>query len=132
MSGPDESLAEARAFILERIDSVAQIDTILLLRTDPAQQWTAARLAQELRADGAWMISQLRLLCDIGLAAQVGDGLFRYQPASAQLEKGVAALARAYLVHRVAVIEMVHTRPTKGIRVFADAFRLRKKEQGDV
>lgn len=132
MTPPQDPLAEARAFIVEHVDSVAQLDTLLLLRTDPEQKWTAARLSQELRADMGWVVAQLRSLCERGFVARVGEHEFRYQPVSPALDRGVAAAARAYLVHRVAVIEMVHTRPTKGVRVFADAFRLRRKEQGDV
>ncbi len=132
MTQPADPLAEARAFIVQHVDSVAQLDTLLLMRTDPDQTWTATRLSQELRADMGWVVAQLRSLCERGFVARVGEHEFRYQPVSPTLDRGVAAAARAYLVHRVAVIEMVHTRPTKGVRVFADAFRLRRKEQGDV
>jgi hypothetical protein len=54
------------------------------------------------------------------------DGAYRYQPESADLAIAVDQLADAYRGHLVAITEMIHAKPSRHVRDFANAFRLRK------
>ena len=42
---------ELRQFILDKIDSVAQLEALLLLRADPSTDWNAAAVAKRLYVD---------------------------------------------------------------------------------
>src|SRR5690606_17703063 len=45
---------EVRAFIAGQIESVVQLEMLLLLHTDPMRAWSPDELAKELRIEPAW------------------------------------------------------------------------------
>jgi hypothetical protein len=122
-------------FIAERIDSVMQLETLLLIASQRHVLWTASMLAQEWRVDPAWLEAQLRSMTSAGLLETAGgdagggggqDAQFRYAPRTQDLAGTVDDLARAYADRRVTVIGMIFSTPLDKIRSFADAFRFRK------
>ena len=122
---------EVKAFIAAHIESVLQLEVLLLLHAQAPRQFTAAELAQELRIDAAWVSVQLASLADAGVltAAAPAPGAApqsRYEPRAADLDRAVAGLAREYAARRVTVIGLIFSKPVDKIRSFADAFRLRK------
>jgi hypothetical protein len=121
--------ADIKQFIADHIDSVAQIELLLLLRSDPAKVWTPEDAGKALysAADvtGLQMADlQLKRL----LAPGPTDSTYVYRPESAELARLVDKLAEMYRERRVAVITAVYTKPIDKIRSFADAFRLRKEK----
>ena len=125
----------AAAFIAEHIDSVMQLEVLLLLHADAARAFSSADVGSELRIDSAWVEGTLRGLCARHVLSCTSDdkSLYRYA-ATGETDAAVAELARAYADRRVTVIGLIFAKPTDKIRSFADAFRLRKekdKEKGD-
>ena len=116
------------AFIKAHIDSVLQLEILLLLQAQQQRAWSAAEIAHELRIDPAWTSGQLQDLAAAGLlAASSGTPpAYRYAPRTAELDDAVAGLASAYAARRVTVIGMIFSKPLDKIRSFADAFRIRK------
>jgi hypothetical protein len=51
---------------------------------------------------------------------------YRYGPASAELAAAVDELAVTYVRHLVQVTNIIHAKPSPGVRQFAEAFRIRK------
>ena len=125
MADDNDIAAHVRAFIAERVDSVAQLEVLLLLHARPDRGWTARDVAAELRIDPNWAERQLAELPRRALAAASGES-YRYAPATAELADAVAGLAKAYAERRVTVINLIFSRPADTLRSFADAFRLRK------
>lgn len=126
--GEQDITPRVRAIIAEQIDSVMQLEVLLLLADNPAREWDPAEVAQQFRIDLEWVDSQLRGLAARGLV-QIIDGppvRFRYQPRTPELAQAVAELGQAYANRRVTVIGMIFSKPVDKIRSFADAFRLRK------
>ena len=119
---------DVRTLIVERIDSVVQLELLLLLQANAGRAWSAAEVAQELRIEPSWATGQLGELAARGLLAPAADrsGSFAYAPASAQLGDAVAQLAKDYAQRRVTVITLIFSKPVDKLRSFADAFRLRK------
>ena len=119
--------ADIKAFIADNIDTVAQLELLLLLRSDSTKQWTAEEAGKALysAADVTALqmadLQQKRLLAP-GTAA----GTFVYRPEPAAVSLLVDRLADLYRQRRVAVITAVYTKPIDKIKSFADAFRLRK------
>jgi hypothetical protein len=126
-----ERLPEPARRLLERIDSVAQLEVLLQLHRSAPDEWSARSLADELRIEAAWAAEQLELLSERGLLARVAAGVYRFQPADPEVAKDVDALAGQYADRRVAVIALLYSKPTDHIRVFADAFRIRREGDGD-
>ena len=119
---------DVRTLIVERIDSVVQLELLLLLQGSAGRSWTAADVAQQLRIEPSWAAGQLAELVSRGLAAPA-DGAhesFRYAPVPAELDGTVVQLTRDYAERRVTVITMIFSKPVDKLRTFADAFRFRK------
>jgi len=116
-----------RELIIDHIDSVMQLEVLLLIASQPQRAWTASDLAELLRIDPAWVDSQLRAMAAGGLACEQPDpAAFRFEPRSAELSQAVDELARTYADRRVTVIGLIFAKPIDKIRSFADAFRIRK------
>ena len=144
MTGRQEEIPpEVRAFIAGYLDSVVQLETLLMLHAAPDKAWQADDVARELRIDRAWAEGQLDALNQQGLLVSgdaggaTGDATggggadrhYRYGPAAAATRAAVDGLARAYAERRVTVISLIFAKPADSLRAFSDAFRLRKDKE---
>lgn len=126
----DDALSnQVKEFIAQYIDSVAQLEILLLLQTNRQQEWSADALARELRIEPTGAANELSQLAARRLLTSIpGDPLkYRYDPHNESLDAAVVGVAQAYLVRRVTVISLIFSKPTDKLRVFADAFRIRKE-----
>ncbi|PTL84455.1 hypothetical protein [Vitiosangium sp. GDMCC 1.1324] len=116
--------------IAEHIDSVEQLEILLLLARHPERTWNAETVARELRISALSAGDRLEDLArDALLASTEGSAEeYRYAPRSPMQDESVRGLATAYVERRVTVINLIFSKPVDKIRTFADAFRLRKKE----
>ena len=135
---PDVSIEEipqdVRSLINDHIESVAQLEALLLLQAHPQQDFPAAEVGKELRIEPNWAAEQLTHLCARGLAACLDAGpgnlpVFRYGPRSVEIDRAVAGLARAYADRRVSVITLIFSKPVDKLRSFTDAFKLRRDDR---
>lgn len=119
--GVPEDIAD---FITRHIESVAQLEAMLLLRTNAAEVWSAELLSQRLyirEAEGATVLASL---VECGIAQRDGN-LFRYRPNSEELRKRMDRLADAYSRQLIPITNLIHAKPRR-IQQFADAFKFRK------
>lgn len=121
---------DVKQFLQEHISSVAQLEVLLLLRSEPERQWTAEQVAKALYTTPEMVAEQLSELSRRGLAAASEDTElhYRFWPATPELDGQAAVLDRAYKERRVAVITYIYSQPVEKVRTFADAFRLRKEK----
>lgn len=127
---PDDFPAELQQFVERHIESLAELEAVLLLREDPTRTWTPAEVARVLYTMTEMSANQLTNLARRGLLEQraspeVG---YRYCPASAELDRLMGDLAVIYRQRRVAVITLIYSKPLNKVQSFADAFRLRKED----
>jgi hypothetical protein len=114
---------DLREFIMRYIDSVSQLEALLLLRTNPREDWDVGRAATRLytaQSDAAIVLARL---CEDGLIA-CQDDHYHYDPDPAKCDM-IDRLAITYARHLIPVTNMIHAKPRR-IREFADAFRFRK------
>jgi hypothetical protein len=117
-------------FILDHIDSIAQLEALLLLRRDPTEKWSAATLAQRLYTSEKQTLDALERLCAAGLAVAAGESvLYSYQPNTAELRNLVDRTAEVYSKHLVPITNLIHSKPKTRVQEFADAFKIRKDER---
>lgn len=130
MPDPGERLPPAVRQLLDRLDSIAQLELLLLLQRTAPDEWTAEQLAAELRIEPTWALEQLALLRARGLLTECepGGGRYRFDPETPALAKSVESLAACYSEQRVTVVGVLYSRPVDRIRVFADAFRIRRED----
>lgn len=116
---------DVRRFVAEHVDTVEQLEVLLLMHARPAEVWTRERLSDELRTSPMSAAMRLERLCATGLCEEAEGGI-RLRPPDADVERAIRLLATAYRERRVSLITLIYTRPPAGVRAFADAFRLRK------
>jgi len=115
---------DLRDFILRHIDSVAQLEALLLLRSNPGADWDAAEAAKRLYIGEQAAAEVLGRLCADGLLGQ-NAGRYRYQERNEEQRRMVDRLAEAYARHLIPVTNIIHAKPGR-IRQFADAFKFRR------
>ena len=117
-------------FVLDKIDSVAQLEAVLLLRRDPNTVWTPGALAARLYISEGQTSELLSALSAQGLIAPNGDDPpnYRYQPRTPEFAEMLDRLAELYAKQLVAITHLIHSKQKPRVQAFADAFRLRKDD----
>jgi len=117
-------------FIIEKIDSVAHMEAILLLRRNPQEEWTIAALSDRLYISRNQAAELLARLCAQGIVAAdaVDRSFYRYRPNSPEGQQMLNRVADTYAKHLVPVTNLIHSRPRIRVQEFADAFKFRKDE----
>ncbi|HVR71649.1 MAG TPA: hypothetical protein VMT87_12480 [Vicinamibacteria bacterium] len=118
--------ARVREFVMRHIDSLEQLEVLLLLRTRPERTWTPKEVSAELRTTERSSGTRLAALAAGGLLREDPAGAYRYAPRAPELDAAAGDLAEAYAVRRIAVTNLIFARPLSQVRTFADAFKLRE------
>ena len=116
---------DVRRLIESHIDSVEQLEILLLLARTPGRGWSAGEVASELRITGSSAETRLADLRRRALVAEVSSGAFAFDGRSSGTEATVRRLADAYKERRVAVITYIFSKPRDSIQAFADAFKVK-------
>ncbi|MGH7716128.1 MAG: hypothetical protein ACREML_09060 [Vulcanimicrobiaceae bacterium] len=117
---------EVECFISSCIDSVEQVEILLLLSSEPERRWTLDEIRQQLRSSRRSVALRLSSLIDHELVAR-DDCNFHYAASSAD-DALVKRLAAIYGERRTAVINRIFTEPRDAMRTFADAFLLKDSD----
>lgn len=114
---------EVRDFIQRHIDSVAQLEALLLLRANPDAEWDVPRTARRLYTSEQEIADVLaRLSADKLLSHD--NGLYRYE-CSLEMQELVDRVSAVYSRQLIPITNMIHAKPRR-IRQFADAFKFKK------
>jgi hypothetical protein len=116
-------------FLYHNIDSVEQLEVLLLLRRSPERGWTAEEVAQTLYSHPSSILHRLSSLAGRGLLRELEPATYQYAPRSAELHATVTRVAETYRERRVAVITLIASKPIENVRAFSDAFRIRRKKE---
>lgn len=115
---------DLREFILGYIDSIAQLEALLLLRRNPSTSWNAGSVAQRLYISEGEATELLTRLNDDGFLS-VSEGSYRFGPQSAEQRQMADRVADAYAHHLIPIANMIHSKPRR-IREFSAAFKFRR------
>jgi hypothetical protein len=128
--GNDFIPGDVEEFIRKRIDSVAQLEALLLTRSDPEAEWSVGMLAKRLYTSEVQAIESVEALYSDGLLIRRAGPpvLYQYQPGSIELRELVDRVAEAYAKHLVPITNLIHSKPKTRVQEFADAFKWRKEE----
>jgi hypothetical protein len=119
--------AEVSAFLEAYIDSVPQMEALLLLYEERGNSWSAAQIATRIYTDTAQVTSLLRHLQQQRLIEPVPgeDSRFRYD-ASWDTNGMMEQVATAYRTQLIAVTRLIHGKASRSVLDFARAFDLKK------
>ena len=116
--------ARVQQFVLRYIDSLEQLEVLLLLRSRADRTWRAAEVSKELRTAERSAGVRLASLAAAGLLKEDPPGAYRYAPRTGDLDVAAGELAEAYAVRRIAITNLIFSRPLDQVRTFADAFKI--------
>lgn len=119
---------DVRRFIQASIDSVAQLEALLIVHEHPNIEWTVEALSARLYISPEQTSAVMTRLSDNRLVIKHhATARFQYQPGSEDLRKMVDRLAEAYPKHLVPITRLIHSKEGLRIREFPDAFDFRKE-----
>jgi AraC-like DNA-binding protein len=114
---------DVRDYILNHIDSIVQLEALMLLRAHPAERWDVAKMARRLYVSEADVSGAVGRLVSDGVAHFEQD-TFTYRPAP-NIQALLDRVAATYRRHLIPVTNLIHTKPSR-ISQFADAFKFRR------
>ena len=122
-----------RLLIQGSLPNIDALELLVLLVRDPVRRWTIGELAQRLAGSGVTepvLRDYLAGFRSQGLLAEAAPGSYVYRPATELITASVAGLILAYDKRPVTLIRTVYEiADAKRIQAFADAFRIKKKDE---
>lgn len=121
---------DVRQFVLQHIDSVAQMEALLLLRADAHQSWSAVQAAGRLYVSIHEAEALLLQLAARGFAAvdeKAQEQGFCYHARTPEADAVIARVTDYYTRCLVPMTHLIHSKSKHRVQAFADAFCIRKK-----
>ena len=115
--------AEVHEFLLNHIESIAQLEALMLLRSSEGK-WDTGGVAARLYVSENEAAIVLAMLVESKLV-KFDHGLFTYHPHHRRQRDIVDQVAETYSRSLVPVTKIIHEK-SSGIRMFAEAFKIRK------
>lgn len=115
--------------VATRVESLEALRVLLLLRDQPDRTWTCQEVTDAVALDAASVSGALVRLRQRGLLTVelADDARYRYA-ATGDLGSAVDDLKECYRTRPLDLAALIASRPQQRLRLFADAFRLRKDE----
>lgn len=123
--------AEVEKFILKHIDSIAELEALLIMAGHAREWWTVEGVTRRIYISEAETAAVLARLRSAGLIAADNNTptRYRFQPENEELAGLVSQTAAIYARHLVPVTNLIHSKAKTRVQQFADAFKLRKKDE---
>lgn len=117
---------ETSNFIRAAFRSIWSLELLLHLRNHPERSWSTPELVEQLRSSESVVSQSCSSLVAAGLIV-VDDHGARYNPATPETDRLVAATEKLYAKRPDAVRRLIVQAANDGLAAFADAFRLGKE-----
>lgn len=117
-------------FVAQQIDSVPELEALLLLWQNRPAAWSVADIAKRLYITPDQAQVLLGDLSRKGLLAPLAEqaDFYRYESRSAELDELMAHTEAVYRRQVVRISTLIHSKPSSAIRDFARAFRFTKEK----
>lgn len=119
---------ELERFIAGEINSLEQLEVLLLLSGNPHRWWTAQDVYNVIKSSTQSVVDRLNGMVERGFLRVEADNEVRYQfaPKDESVWRIVSELRDAYKERSVKVVQAIYSNPPDAVQEFARAFRLRK------
>jgi len=126
-----QPVADPYEFILENMDSVPHLETLMLLWNSRPVRWDCEELASRLYIPAAKVEELLRDLVRMDLVAEshTAPPRFSYLPRSEDQNELMHSVDTAYRRDLVRISNLIHSKASPAVREFARAFRVRKDRE---
>ena len=117
-------------FVLDEIDSVPELEALLLLWQNRTAAWNVADIARRLYIVPGQAQAVLVDLSRKGMLAVDPErpDLYRYESTSAERDELMARTEAVYRRQIVRISTLIHSKPSSAVRDFARAFRFTKEK----
>lgn len=121
---------ELERFIAVEIQSLEQLEILLLLSGNPHKWWTAKGVYDVIKSSLPSVEGRLRELHERGVLLRDGDQEMRYQfaPKDETIWRLVSELRDAYKERSVKVVQAIYSKAPDAVQEFARAFRVRREK----
>jgi hypothetical protein len=119
------------AFIRKYIDSVEQLEILLLLRRNAETEWTATEVSREISSNAEAVAVRMAEFASEGILLPkrlANESKYRYQPQDPEVDATIRQVAKAYGTYPVRIITLIVSKPIDKIKTFADAYKPKKEE----
>jgi hypothetical protein len=113
------------SFVAASLRSLWALEVLLLLRNDGTKAWRAEEIVRETRSSQTAVGEAILMLQKAGFVAHE-NGLYRYWPATPNLEIIGAEIQKLYAVKPTTVMKAILSAPHDKLRNFSDAFKLKE------
>ncbi len=122
---------EVFRFIMQEIDSVPQLEALLLFWSSSPAVWSGRELAQRLYVNPDVANKLLADLARKKLIAAIpgAQGAYRYDSGSEEQNQLMGRIDATYRREIVRISTMIHAKPSPAVRDFARAFRFTKEKE---
>jgi hypothetical protein len=129
MAAGDIDREQVDRFIVDEIDSVPQLEALLLFWNNRPRVWTCESMARALYVSPEVTHDILKHLAQRRLIAEVEGARdeFALNADSDETRHMLASLDAIYRRELVRISNMIHSKASRGVRDFANAFRLKKE-----
>jgi hypothetical protein len=115
---------DVREFIIRHIDTVSELEALLILRAHRGAEWDVGQIAARVYTPEREIAQVIERFLSEGFLERDGDR-FRYNEKNTAADRTIGELAKYYASHLIPVTNMIHSKP-RSMRSFSDAFKLRK------
>lgn len=122
---------DIKQFLVENIESILQLEALLLLRRHQDQKLNCETIAGKLYVGPFDIAGALRKLVGRGLIVTEVRGkisVFQYNYTNQVVVQTVDRVADLYTKYLIPVTNFIHQRPLKNLQDFSDAFKLSEDE----
>jgi hypothetical protein len=116
-------------FVSKRIDSVAELETLLIMSAEESRVWSVDEIASRIyvaKPSAAAVLHALERHCLV-VAREAGSH-YCFSPASDEERQAILQTAIAYRVHLIPITTLIHKKASGPVQEFARAFSLKKDE----
>jgi hypothetical protein len=116
-------------FIVEEIDSVPQLEALLLFWNNRPNVWSSESMAKALYVSPEVAREILRSLAQRRLITETDNARehFVLNAETPEMQDLLASVDAIYRRELVRISNMIHSKASRGVRDFANAFRLKKE-----
>ena len=116
-------------FILKRIDTVTELETLLIMCADEARAWSVDDIASRIYVPAPGAAAVLHGISVKGLVSADASGRgYRFSPANDELRQVVQQTDAAYRTNLIPIATLIHNKASGPVQEFARAFSLKKDD----
>lgn len=119
---------EVAKFLYHSVDTVPELEALLIFQHDAGVALRADELSQRLYIPVRESATIAAKLLRLGLLVPAESDAFRFNSQSGDASV-VQRLSELYQKHLSMIARLIHEKPSLGLREFAQAFSVKKKEE---